>query len=637
MVLFEGDVITSLKELCKHYDIDDTAENELVKITLDENHADHVSKRAAISDHSMLWTDRNVLFEISSSFTASERENILSAMDVLSLNTCITFEARSGQQDYIFFEKGQGCSSEVGRAGGHQQINLTSHCANEQGKILHQICHALGLWQEVSRPDRDSYITVNEENIAEGMALNFQKRKEQDVDYQGTGYDYGSIMHYETGFLSNCSGCDTITVKNETEYERQGRPVLGRSDHLSPSDIIRINRLYNCPGPGQHGLLMFYIRSGVNLSQLEEDSDQYYWDLRPYVKIRAVDSNGLEVVRQTFPFQRTRNPTWNESLHFGGSNYWQFYRISVWESDFHSASDPMGMSVTVPLLNQPRAATWQRYCTTTACDGYIWYDYELLPVTTGRLRVRMHYARNLPDTDPFGGPDPYVRVGVLRSRGTTRYHNSDVKWETTNPTWNTWYSLSLSESSFANRITVQILDDDSRGYNHRYDVMSRREKIDISPGYHPSLRHCVSPSCDAYLLFDYELIPNRYERTLVIHVRYGKNLPDEDNGCIEGDSDPYLIVVAYDINGKYETKRTQTDTEDLDPEWNETRSFAAGMWTRFEVTVWDKDKGVDDRLSDTHNITLPSTDAVSRTDVNLTAYSGYVIIDYHYTYNIVTW
>ena len=318
---------------------------ELVKVKV---HESHVSKRAASSDPDKLWTNQRVPYEISSSFTTSQRNNIRSAMDVLSSHTCIRFEERSGQSDYVFFEKGDECSSKIGRVSGCQLITLTSSCASIQGKILHEICHALGLWHEQSRPDRDSYVTIHLDNIEEDMEGNFEKRKDKEVDYQGTGYDYRSVLHYGKRYFNNCRNCDTITVNNDREYQRQGRPQLGHDDHLSPTDILQIKRLYKCPGPGQRGLLMLYIRNGVNL----EDTDPIFGDPDPYVKVRAIDSNGLEVIRTTSHKQGTENLTWNTNMVFG-DRHWQFFRISVWDSGFILSDDAMGMSVTVPLLNQP--------------------------------------------------------------------------------------------------------------------------------------------------------------------------------------------------------------------------------------------------------------------------------------------
>ena len=80
------------------------------------------------------------------------------------------------------------CSSSLGRIGGRQVISVGSagteytdmSCCNPtpygsnvtitctKGNILHQIGHALGLYHEHSRPDRDSYITVVLENVMPG-------------------------------------------------------------------------------------------------------------------------------------------------------------------------------------------------------------------------------------------------------------------------------------------------------------------------------------------------------------------------------------------------------------------------------------------------------------------------------------
>ena len=114
---------------------------------------------------------------------------------------------------------------------------------------------------------------------------------------------------------------------------------------------------------------------------------------------------------------------------------------------------------------------------------------------------------------------------------------------------------------------------------------------------------------------------------LEIYARYGKNLPDRD-GWGAGDSDPYLQVVAYNILGISCTRTTSTDKEDENPEWYEMLDFGVGMWTRFEVSVWDSDIGADDRLSITHIIILPSNDTISQFGVRLSCYSGYVIINY---------
>ena len=616
VILFEGDIEISLATLQKYYEINETIEKELMLMRIGSS-KHHMSKRAATSDEDMLWTSKVVPYVISSAFTSTERDMIMDAMETWSEATCIRFVPRQYQRDYIYFVQGDWCSSVIGRDGGRQYIRLHDNCSSHR-TVLHEIGHALGLWHEQSRPDRDSYVTIHKENVIEEECSNFMKKKDKEVDYQGTEYDYGSVMHYrKTAFVRpGCTGCESLTINNNAEYERQGRPRLGSEDRLSSIDITQVKRLYRCSGRGECGLLVLDIRYGRNL----EDTDSWLaGDPDPYVEIKAITSNGDRYIKKTSHKQGTRNPVWNEKLVFSIKE-WQFFRIRVWDNDLFF-DDPMGMSRTVPLQHVASFTTRSRiYCANTGCNRYISYNYRLLPTFTGALQVKVRYARNLPDTDPIlNNPDPYVVVEAFTSDTSSTSRRTSVKRGTTNPTWNE--VLCISGREFARLIKVQVFDNDVIDD----DEMSTAEYIDLPGNSQSSIRHCVTSDCSAYLILDTELLN---QRTLEVTVKYGRNIPDRDRLWGAGESDPYVRVTAYKCNGE-KKKETSTKSNDEDPDWNVTLYFGRDSWKKFVVSVWDEDVGFDDRLSDDNQMNLPTTGSSGSFTV-YTNGGGYVKLSYSY-------
>ena len=131
------------------------------------------------------------------------------------------------------------CASYVGRqtADLQQGVSLASSCLDIP-TILHELGHVVGFWHEQSRPDRDEYINVLTDNIANSRLSQFEKLSEEEINSLGVGYDYNSIMHYDhDAFGSN--GKTTLQAHDPTI-------PIGKAVELSDLDVLQANLLYQC-------------------------------------------------------------------------------------------------------------------------------------------------------------------------------------------------------------------------------------------------------------------------------------------------------------------------------------------------------------------------------------------------------
>ncbi|XP_046456657.1 astacin-like [Daphnia pulex] len=195
----------------------------------------------AILDTSYRWPKAQIPYEISAEYTSEQRATIAFAMSDYHDNTCIRFVPRTCEKNYLtLFKSGGGCWSFVGLLDqGAQKVSLDDGCVKDwaPGVVTHELMHALGFFHEHTRPDRDTYVKINFDNIDPDQAHNFNKKSESDVTTLGLVYDYGSVMHYDQyGFA--------IDNNIPTMIPLIGNPTLGNYKGLTSLDIQKLNALY---------------------------------------------------------------------------------------------------------------------------------------------------------------------------------------------------------------------------------------------------------------------------------------------------------------------------------------------------------------------------------------------------------
>ncbi len=149
------------------------------------------------------WPNNTVRFAFDAGYPAGTRQNFLDDVAAIEANSPINFIEIANPcepndedcgTDYILlriWDHGYGVSA-LGYQGGQQRI----YAGVGFGGFQHELYHALGVYHEQERNDRDAYVRFRPECTIDSLEGNYAKNADASLSFGA--YDFGSMMHYRS-------------------------------------------------------------------------------------------------------------------------------------------------------------------------------------------------------------------------------------------------------------------------------------------------------------------------------------------------------------------------------------------------------------------------------------------------------
>jgi len=191
---------------------------------------------------SLKWTDGIIPYDVQR-LNQEQKDMVKAAMKEIESQSCVRFRPRTNDENYIAVYLGRGCSSAVGMQTGPQYVSLNEYGCWYHGTIVHELLHAVGLWHEQSRYDRDNYITVHIDKVTKYAQFNFDLKLANESSTYGVPYSYDSVMHYAKDAFAETEGELVMETKDPDAQDR-----IGNRAHGVDADYEKVRRIYQCSG-----------------------------------------------------------------------------------------------------------------------------------------------------------------------------------------------------------------------------------------------------------------------------------------------------------------------------------------------------------------------------------------------------